>query len=110
MKMNNLINDLSAITQIPKRLLDKLVDNAIHCIGHIIYESMQSKENLAKINIGIGLIYIKFDNSAIQYKFIPSAQLESCLTDVILNKKDILIINVESTLKNKILNTYKEFM
>lgn len=108
--MNNIIEDLSTITQIPKRFLDKLVNNATQCIGHSVYEALKTKNNLIKVNVGIGIIYIKFNKEHIEYKFIPSAQLENCLSKVILDETDPIINDVEDSLRTKILNTYKEFM
>lgn len=108
--MNKLTADISTITSISKLALDNLVDKACTCICHSVHESILSKESMTSIDIGIGILYIKFEGEQIKYKFIPSKKLEENIAFTILNKESPLVFNLETTLKERIENAYKELL
>lgn len=108
--MNNIIDDLALLTNIPKSFLHKLSSNCTKIIAHAVFEEIQVKNTIVKLDIGIGILCILISKDEIQYKFIPSKELEKCVSNTIDLNKDLLTIEIEDNLKNKILNTYKEFM
>lgn len=108
--MNKLIEDISTITTISQGTLLNLNDKAISCICHSVYESVQEKESLTKIDIGIGILYIKCEGSDIKYKFIPSKKLEESVASTITSKKSPLVYQVETSLKERVESTYKNLL
>lgn len=108
--MNKLLEDLATITTISQNALNILNDRALSCICHSVYEGILEKESLVKIDIGIGVLYIKCEDSDIKYKFIPSKKLEECVTETVSKKKSPLVYQVEDSLKNRIETTYKNLL
>lgn len=105
--MNVLTSDLSMITDIPKLTLDKLLNIAAQSISSTFYDAIKNKESTCSIDIGIGRLYIKADNDTIKYKFIPSKELDNLNMRVITAHENPLVVAVDSSLKDKILNTYR---
>lgn len=106
----DLIGDLSKLTTIPKNSLAKLSDIAQTVMVSDVYSTLiTSKDSVSEINLGIGTLYIGVRDD-IQYKFVPSAELETLLKNTINNKVDPLKVKVEETLVNRILNAYKDLI
>ena len=108
--MNRLIEDLSTITTISQGTLSSLNDKAISCICHSVYESVLETDSLTKLDIGIGILYIKCEGSEIKYKFIPSKKLEESVASTIVSKKSPLVYQVETSLKERVESTYKNLL
>ncbi len=106
--MSNLLTDLHVLTSIPRASFDKLTEKSIWCICSDVEESILKKENITKVDIGIGDLYIKLEDDMIKYKFIPSQQLEEAVKNTVLNGKNVLIDVVETTLAARFVNTYKD--
>lgn len=108
--MNKLIDDLSTITTISQGTLLNLNEKVIACISHSVYESVQEKESLTKMDIGIGILYIKCEGSEIKYKFIPSKKLEESVASTVISNKSPLIYQVETSLRERVESTYKNLI
>ena len=108
--MNKLIEDLSTITTIPQRTLDSLMDKAVSCICHSVFEGIREKESLTKIDIGVGILYINCEGDNVKYKFIPSKKLEESVATTVLTNKSPLIMQVETSLKERLDATYKNLL
>lgn len=108
--MISINSDLSVITNIPKMTLDKLCDKAALLIADNTLESFLNKEDKASLDIGIGYLYIKIEDDAIKYKFIPSKSLDNLLKDSIKSKQSPIITSVDKALRDKIQATYKELL
>ena len=107
-KVVDIVKDLSTITTIPVRTLDKLISQSDWCICNAIEETILSGNDTVCVDIGIGLIYMSINNNEVQYKFVPSSKLEKYVVDTVVNAKNPLTINLESTFINRILKTYKD--
>ena len=108
--MVNIIKDISTLTTIPYATLVKLVDIAELCICHAVEESKLRNGDLTSINIGVGTLNIKTSDDEIKYKFIPSSKLEENVKQTVINNKSQLITNVETKIKDKVMNVYKELL
>ena len=108
--MNDILDNVSTLTSINKKALEKLSNVAIYCLNDAVEESRISGEEITEADIGIGKLLIKFDGEQVKYKFIPSAKLEESITDTIVHKSNILEIAIENSLKDKVLNTYKDLI
>lgn len=107
--MRDGLKDLSTITTIPYHTLQKLFEKFLWIICDSIEESCRSKQDYASIDIGIGTIDIAFDDDTVQYRFIPSRNLDDSIKDTIVNKNNPLVNNVEEALVKRIVNAYKDF-
>ena len=108
--VSNVILDVSKLTTIPIRSLDKLVSKVCWCICDATEETLLNGENIAVVDVGIGQLCIQIDSDEIQYKFIPSAKLEKYMIDTVVNKKNPMVVNLESTFVNRIVKTYKDMI
>ena len=108
--MNNLITDISTLTAIPEKTLNKILDKAYVAINDIILEDLMEDKKVAEIDIGIGSLYIQLLHNSIKYKFIPNATLEENVRNTIIHKTNLLENTLETNLVDKLTNTYKDFM
>lgn len=106
----NLIEDLSKLTTIPQKALDKLVEKSMWIICDDVQESCLESNVLTTIDLGIGKLLIDTSNDAIRYKFIPNCDLDNALKKVIIDDINPLKNTLELALVNKILNTYKTIL
>ena len=108
--MNNIIEDLSKLTTIPVKSLNKLVDKTVFCISDIVEDAVLEQKKLLEIDIGIGILHIKLESESVKYKFIPHQILETAVKDTIVNKRNLLQDTLEKVLVNRVVNTYKELL
>lgn len=73
--MTKVISDVSKLTNVPVKLLEKLSDKVIYSINDAVEESVLSGEYTTDIDLGIGTLSIYLDEDCVKYKFIPSAKL-----------------------------------
>lgn len=106
----DVISDISKLTTIPVRSLDKLSSKVCWCICDAVEESLLQGENITVVDVGIGQLCLQVNDSEVQYKFIPSAKLEKYMVDTIINKKNPMVVNLESTFVNRIVKTYKDMI
>lgn len=104
----NIIKDLSTLTTIDENTFSKLVQKVEWCINDAVESSILSKDTILNLDIGIGILIIKFDDT-IKYKFIPSTSLEKSIINTITNERNDLKNNLETSLVNKLQNVYKNF-
>lgn len=107
---NNVLNDLSIITTIPQATLVKLMDKLNWCICNSVEESILKSETITEIDLGLGKLILSVENNFLEYKFIPSIKLESNIIKTIKEKKNPLIHQLESSLADRIVNTYKDMI
>lgn len=108
--MTDLLSDLSTLTGIPRLTLDKLTKSKILCISHTAHETQCEGKDTVEIDIGLGVLYIKYDTEVVKYKFIPSKALENQIRHTIDSKTSPLIIKAEHQLADRIKSTYKELV
>lgn len=107
---SNLKTDIGVLTSISEASLTRLEDRCEDCICHSIYETLKSGEDITEIDIGLGMLYIKFVDGTIRYKFIPSEKLEEKVCNTVTSRQSPLVKRAEVRLKNSIENAYKELL
>jgi len=108
--MTRIIEDLSVLTSIPIATLNKMASLSSDIISHSVMESLYRGENVAEIDIGIGILYIKYEGDSVKYRFTPSSQTEKKVASTVISKRSTLTDRVEESLKNKVEKTYKELL
>lgn len=105
----NVIEDISRLTSVSQNTLDKMVQKGVYSICDSVENTMMSMEdNVTVLDIGIGTLSIMVENEEIQYKFIPSKKLESCLISTCINGKSPLVDIIDKSIKAKINIAYKD--
>lgn len=107
--MHELSKDVSTITTIPKVTLDSISESAIICMCHDILEDKLSGSDISELDIGIGILYIKLEDS-IRFKFIPNSKFESIIKTTLTDNISPLISKAENILKTKVIKTYKDLL
>lgn len=105
--MTDLIEDLKTLTTIPRSALEQLQEKSESIICHSLFESRQNGESITEIDLGIGYLNILNEGDYIKYKFIPSSRLEKKLIEATKSDYSPLTIEVESALKSKVMDVYK---
>ena len=109
--MIDLINDLSILTDVSDKTLNKFVPVSNYCIGHAVHESQCKHEDVVEIDIGIGELHLKLeDGCGIKYRFVPSKELESILIKTVTSKTSPIITKIDSQLQEKIDRAYKDLL
>lgn len=108
--MTNLIEDISTLTEVTEKTLEKLVNVSNYCISHAIHEAHCEKRDLTTIDLGIGELTIRFIEQGIQYRFVPSDVLEKMIVQTVVGKTSPMITRVETKLQDKIDKAYKEVL
>jgi len=108
--MNNIVKDISTLTTIKEDYLNSLVAKSEWCICSYVEETILKKENITKVDIGIGSLSILVEDNTIKYKFIPSKELEEAIRTTVIDDKNPLKFKLEKVLVDKITNVYKELL
>lgn len=106
--MQKLCDDLSVLTCIESKDINKLVTMSNSIISHYIEEAIRNKDMTLVIDIGLGTLSISNIEGKIHYKFIPSETFESTVSDTYNTGKSRLKLNIEKALGSRLTNTYKD--
>ena len=110
-KMINALDDLSTLTAIPEKTLEKLMQTLAYIIcQNILEEELDetSCNNVSSFDIGFGTLYIKKIPGDLKYKFTPSEEFESKLNDVLTKKLNLMENILTEKLSSKLLEVYKD--
>jgi hypothetical protein len=102
----NIISDISTLTRVPNKVLAELAHKANLCIGNIISEAKETGEQAVIINIGIGTLSI--DLIDMQCKFVPSKELKATIKASLQSPQDLLELELEQALIEKLLTICEE--
>lgn len=108
--MINLVEDVSKLTDVPDKTLDKFTGIIEYCIAHAICESCFNNNHITEIDVGFGEIHIKTDADGVRYRFLPSKNLEKMIVESIVNKRSPIIQKIDKSLQEKIDRAYKELI
>ena len=106
--MIDINKDVSILTNVPLKYIEKIKKCEEYSIVENISELNLENENIVDLDIGIGVLSILLDNNIIKYKFVPSSNLEEEVLSAIKYKKNILDLKLESSLCQKIEQTYRD--
>lgn len=109
----DIVSDLSTLTTIPEKTLEKLGAKVIYCICDALAESLaenQDKDRPVDIDLGIGTLSLIKSDDSVKYKFIPSEALETSVKQTVLNERNLLEDALEKSFVEKITNVYKDLL
>lgn len=102
----NIINDLSAYTKIPTKVLTDLIHKLNLCIGSAINDAVINKESAVVLNIGIGTLSVNLAD--MQCKFIPGKDLKTCIKNGMDSKVDPIEFELEQAIIEKLIAVSEE--
>jgi hypothetical protein len=108
--MFDLIEDLSKLTSIPLWQFQKLQQLTKEDICQCFVDSMNNEEEICKIDVGIGNLFIGVKDDNIVYKFIPDKQLEQMMIESANAGKEYLKDRIEISNNMRMLKIYKELL
>ena len=108
--MYNLLKDISTVTTVPLSTLTHLSDVACKCISHAVVECIKSNQNICTVDIGIGTLSMTVDKDDLQFKFVPSMQLQKTIFNAVNTKESELVEAIEDVIKQKVVSAYKNFL
>lgn len=106
--MRKIVSDVSTISTIPEKMLDKLIDKSFYCISDALLEDIENDKDVTELDIGIGILYIKHSADQVAYKFIPSDELQETVNSTVKTRQNSLTKNLEASLIKKFLDVYKD--
>ena len=108
--MGNITTDLSTLTTISEKTLDKFGDKILYIICETIQEDVLDQKDVSEFNFfGLFNIYIKYDDSdKIRWRIIPTEKLEKAVGSTVKNKLNLLEDTLNETFSKKVMDVYKE--
>lgn len=109
--MTDIVKDISTLTTIPEKTLNKFFRKMTYCICESVQEDMlQENENqIVELDIGIGILYIKYtDGENLKYHFEPNELLSKSLKQTVINKQNLLEDLLNDSLAKKFMEVYKD--
>lgn len=107
--MIDLVSDLSKLSTIPEKDLNKLLKLILFSICDGVVDAKLNNKNEEEFDVGIGRLILRFEDNQIIYKFIPSISLESAVKDSYINDKNYLQDLIEKAASTKFYSLYKDF-
>ena len=102
-----LIDDLSAMTSIQPKVLNKLVDCSTYSILQSIEEMITKQEDSCEVDFTNFKLIIKIDEDSLVFKIIPSKELEKAIVKTISNKKNAMEPIIIGNMVDTLLKDYK---
>jgi len=107
--MTDINEDISTLTTIPKKTLDKLNVKVLYSICQTIQEDLADGKEYSEFNFyDLFTIYIKFDDEKqIKYRIVPTPTLEKNVNDTLKNKLNLLENTLNVSLAERFNDIYK---
>jgi hypothetical protein len=104
----NIIENTSVLTTVPEKAIKKIIDKMIYAIAEAVVEVRLTNQETLELDIGLGILFIMFEDDSIKYKFVPGEKLEETVKNSFINQQNLLEDALESSLKSKLTNIYKD--
>lgn len=108
--MVNVTQDVSTLTTIPDKSLNKLLSKFIYVINDAVAEARINKQSVVDLNIGLGILSLEIGQDELKYKFVPSKNLEETLKATVLEERNLLEDALETSLVEKLTTAYKDLL
>ena len=105
-----LTTDLSKLTNIDEKILDRIQELSMYVISEAVYEANLQMDSTVELDVGFGDLLIKNDDGNIKMKFIPKEALELDIRGVNKGDEPTLKKRMEKALIAKLIDLYKEII
>ena len=107
--MTDIVKDMSTLTTIPEKTLNKFFRKMSFCICESLAEDLQDENiEMSAMDIGIGVLYIKVVGDTPKYRFVPNELLEKSIKQTVVNKENLLPDLLNDALSKKFIEVYKD--
>lgn len=107
--MVKITKDLSSLTTIPEKTLDKLSDKILYCICEGVLEDIMDEQDVSEFDFfGLFTLYIKHEGGTLKYRVVPTDKLDSVIKGTAENKLNLLEDTLNNSLVAKFTDLYKE--
>ena len=108
MNMSNIVKDVSTLTTIPEKTLNKVGQKFIYSICEQIQEDLLEEREMSELDLGLGILYIKYVGDEIKYKFVPNPDLEKAVYNTVVKKLNLMESALNEALAKKFIDVYKD--
>lgn len=110
--MINLFEDISTISGINQKYLNKIINIILSDISNSILEAKEKELNTVDINLDFGTLKLEFpeDYQGFTCKFIPAAKLIDTVKSTVTTGTNQLVNNIEKSLVTKLTDLYKDLL
>jgi hypothetical protein len=107
--MIDVVKDVSVLSNIPEKIIIKLLKKFAYCICEGVEEDILEGTEISSLDMGIGILYIKHPSAGdpMQYKFVIDKYLEKALKDTFNNKANLLEDTLNKSLVAHFMDVYK---
>ena len=107
--MSKINCDVSKLTTIPEKALDKLNDKILYSICEEVAENILQDKSITELDFGLYKLYIKHDDpSQVKFKVVPSEELQKEVINTITKRRNLLEDTLNNALVKKFLEVYKD--
>ena len=107
---NSTINNISKLSQVSTKTLNKFVELAELSIIDSFVESEMQNIDITEVDIGIGELTIIHKDAEMRFRFKPSAKLQEQFKQVLEGNREVFEQKLETSLVNKINKLYKDLV
>lgn len=105
-----LSKDLSVLTTIPEKALEKLAAKALYCVSGAVAEAAMADEESAEIDLDLGRLLISFAGGELRYKFVPDGKMDAAVKNAVICKQNLLETALDESLVRSVTSTYKDLL
>jgi hypothetical protein len=104
----NIVKDTAVLSTVPEKAIKKIIDKMVYAIAEAVVEARLTNKSVIELDIGLGILLIRFGDDSIQYKFVPGDKLEESVKNSFINQQNLLEDVLDASLVNKLTNIYKD--
>lgn len=107
---NSIEENISKLTTLPRSNVKDLITLTNEVICDEVINGIMDGDDVFVIDIGIGTLSVYKSEDSLEYKFIPSSELEGMLIDTINNNRNPLIERMNKMITKRVITKYKNLM
>lgn len=106
--MQNILEDVSTLTSVPQKYLNKLTTASMWSICDSLTENKETQVH--DFDIGLGTLSLFITDDSVKYKFVPSKNFEESVKYTIKTGQSPVLQSLENTAILKILDLYRDLL
>lgn len=108
--MNKLEESISKLTTIPKDAMSDIFTLTDEIICDEFLNCIDEGEDVSVVDVGIGTLSIMLVDGGIEYKFIPSEELEKMMVSTVESENSPLVNHLNREITKRVITKYKNLM
>jgi len=108
--MNKIEDSLNKLTTIPKETITSIFTLTNEIICDEFLNCVDEGEDVAVVDVGIGTVSLFPVDGGVEYKFVPSDELEKMVVETMTSGDSPLVNHINKKITKIILTKYKNLM